>query len=213
MRSLLISLFVLILSISTDTFAVNVPKDCFKQDFYCSRGVIKKDPSGRKMVVVSFFATLVAENYLGHEDIVNQFTDFSKWSDYTDGAEEIDVVSSRTVSSRMQSGKRIYTQYARYFMNAPWPVNRMEIVEQSTYRELEPVGNEITAWSFKTDRGFNLKGVKRKDGKLFLFYNEEKKEYLVHVVMEVVPDTKFFKIASKYIQAGITRLFLGMFEL
>jgi len=156
---------------------------------------------------------LIADNYKSHEEIIQLFTDFSSWTDYTDGAEEIDVVSSRTVSSRVLAGKRVITQYARYFMNAPWPVNRMEIIEQSTYKELDKVPGSVTVWSFKTDRDFSLKGVKRKDGTLYLSYDEDKKEYVVRVVMEVVPDTSFFKIASKYIKAGITRLFLGMFEL
>lgn len=190
-----------------------IPKDCFDRDFYCSRSEVKRDASGQKMVIVKFFATLVGENFRDHEDVVNLFTDFGKWPDYTDGADEIDFVSSRTISRRVLAGKRVFQHYARYFMNAPWPVNRIEIVEQSTYKELSPAPGALTTWSFKTDRDFNLGGVKRKDGFLFLSYSAERKEYMVRVVMEVVPDTTFLKIASKHIQAGLTRLFLGMFEL
>lgn len=212
MKKLMLLVFVSIISLSANAALPTIPSGCFDRETYCSTSATKTI-NGKKTIEVRFFATLIADNYKSHEEIIQLFTDFSSWRDYTDGAEEIDVVSSRTVSSRVLAGKRVITQYARYFMNAPWPVNRMEIIEQSTYKELGSIPGAVTAWSFKTDRDFSLKGVKRKDGTLYLSYDEDKKEYVVRVVMEVVPDTSFFKIASKYIKAGITRLFLGMFEL
>ncbi len=209
-----LSLLILISLFSLSAYAAlpTIPADCFDNGFYCSKSETKTI-NGQKTIVVQFFATLVAENFNGHEEIIQHFTDFSKWTEYTDGAEEINMVSSRTVSSRVLGGKRVMTQYARYYMNAPWPVNRMEIIEQSVYNELSSIPGTVAAWSFKTDKDFRLKGVKSKNGTLYLSYDEDKKEYVVRVEMEVVPDTSFFKIASKYISAGITRLFLGMFEL
>lgn len=212
MKKLIALVFATLFSLSVQAALPTIPSGCFDSEFYCSTSTTKT-VNGKKTIVVKFFATLIADNYKSHEEIIDLFTDFAAWTDYTDGAEEIDVVSSRTVSSRVLAGKRVITQYARYYMNAPWPVNRMEIIEQSTYNELDKIPGALTAWSFKTDSDFSLKGVKRKDGTLYLSYDEEKKEYVVRVVMEVVPDTAFFKIASKYIKAGIIRLFLGMFDL
>lgn len=212
MKKLVLLVFVTFFSISAYSALPNIPADCFDNAFYCTKSSTKT-VNGQKTIEVQFFATLVAENFNGHEEIIDKFTDFSRWTDYTDGADDINMVSSRTVSSRVLAGRRVMTQYARYFMNAPWPVNRMEIIEQSIYKELPEVSGTVTAWSFETDKDFSLQGVKRKNGTLYLSYDEEKKEYVVRVVMEVVPDTSFFKVASKYISAGITRLFLGMFEL
>ena len=212
MKKLIVLVFATLFSLSAIAALPTIPSDCFDREFYCSSSTIKTI-NGKKAIEVKFFATLVADNYKNHEEIIELFTDFPAWVDYTDGAEEIDVVSSRTVSSRVLAGKRVMAQYARYYMNAPWPVNRMEIIEQSTYNELDKIPGTVAVWSFKTDRDFNLKGVKRKDGTLYLSYDEDNKEYVVRVIMEVEPDTSFLKIASKYIKAGITRLFLGMFDL
>jgi len=191
---------------------ISIPTRCFETSEYCTKSSIDRDDRNRQFINIKFYAR-VPNDYENKEELIDKLLAFQDWDDYTLGATEIQYRSSGLVSSRIYSGKRELTQYARYAIDAPWPAGQIEVVERTVYRELEPLKNLDAYWNFFTSREFSHQGIKRKDGLLKVLFIAPMNFYHIEVNMEVVPTTAFLKAARKAITNAIGRLFLGMFNL
>ncbi len=190
---------------------INLPRDCFKSTEYCTLTKIQGE-QGSQVISIKFFAR-VTDGVSETEELVKKFINFKDWDIYTFESDEINIISSGVLSSRVLGKKRELSQYARYTIHVPSPFNSMKIVEKAIYRELEPPGGLSAYWVFKSDRDFAQHGIKRKDGAFKVLFNQQKDVYYVEINMEIVPHTAFLVSVHQPLRSAMTRLFLGMLDL
>ena len=208
----LIFVFIGLLMQSAQADEIKLPAACFQQNEYCSTADIQHDANGIKFINVKFHAR-VANEYSDDEELVKRFIHFQAWRDYTAGAEAINIISSGLLNSQTSNGKRELTQYARYLIKAPWPVNQIEVVERTTFREKKSDLDKKIFWTFHSDRDFAHKGIKRKDGSIKVQFNAPLNVYYVEVNLEIVPTTALLSAARKPIEKAMAQLFMGMFNI
>jgi hypothetical protein len=189
-----------------------IPSGCFKDQNYCSRSNIRRDAQNIRFIDLKFYGQL-ANEFDTNEEIIERFTDFRSWDEYTEGSEDIQFYSTGLLYSRIHANKRELSQYARYVIKLPWPASQIEVVERITYRELDPAGIVDIYWKFFSDREFSHQGIKRKDGTLKVRFIAPLNVYFVELAMELVPTSAFLAAARKPVTKAITEVFLGMFNL
>lgn len=191
---------------------INYPADCFDKKDFCSSAEEMSTGYGPRYIGVKFYARL-ANDFDSVEDMVEKFTTFHRWKKYTENSDTIDVTSSGLLHSTNDNGRRKLTQYARYFIKAPWPVSQIEVVERTTFRERTKGSGYALYWTMHSDRDFAHMGIKRKDGTLRVVYDEAKDVYYVGINLEIVPTTSMLKAAKKPILRAMADLFVGMFDI
>lgn len=206
---------------SLQTKLPNVPDDCFDEEIFCHNWeVLKKrnpkNPHGKRVIRINFFAEIDGFEFESHEDLIGRFINFEAWPEYTKNSENIKMSYSKRLPSIVdENGVVNHRHEAHYTMKGPRIIGgKVSVRELALYKEIPLADGAKASWALRHDENYESTGVKHKTGVLHLAYDEDEDVYRVYIVLDVIPEINILpKVAAPYTEAGLVDTFKGMFNL
>ncbi|MBT3981076.1 MAG: hypothetical protein HOE90_06960 [Bacteriovoracaceae bacterium] len=208
---------------NASAFALSVPKDCFsKGSSVCAVSKLVK-LSGTKTVQTDLWGKLDSHIYVNTSDVGARYFNFDDWDTWSDSVKGLQFNKSFGLVSKKAIDKDAILHYSHITVKAPWPVNKVKVIEVERYKEVKSKDGALKTYNYEVDIKGHYKipgeadyngavGIKLRKGTIKL-YRDKSGALIIHQSNFVIPSMdKFMKKAVKHTNKNVLAVFKMIFH-